>query len=94
MRPDKEFIRSQLEDPYLNGITFDGLLREGWKVYLQKMLERGSQWEEIRKEKKKEQANIRALFYGMGSGNDKEDGKYSDYKLLQRHPGYHSVFYI
>ena len=95
MRPDKEFIRSQLEDPYLNGITFDGLLREGWKVYLQKMLERGSQWEEIRKEKKKEQANIRALFYGMGSGNDKEDGRGSfvetddgmELKLILHRPG-------
>ena len=95
MRPDKEFIRSQLEDPYLAGITFEGLLREGWKVYLQKMLERGSQWEEIRREKKKEQDSIRALFYGMSNTQEREDGRSSfvetddgmELKLILHRPG-------
>lgn len=95
MQPDKTFIRSQLEDPYLSGISFEGIVREGWRVYWEKMLERGAEWERSRQDKRKEQKNLQALFYGMGSGLKEEDERISfietedgmELKLIMHRPG-------
>lgn len=77
MKPDKEFIKSQLEDPYLAGTSFEGIVREGWTVYLAKMLKWGDQWEQMQEAKRSQKENVTELFHWMGNENDDDEDRCS-----------------
>lgn len=77
MYPDKKFVRSQLEDPYLTGITFESIAREGWAVYLAKLLKWGDQWEQMQAQKRAEKDSATTLFNWMGKGDAEGDDRCS-----------------